>query len=161
MTGFQRLTTLSGRLASLVFVAIVAVTAYEVTMRYLFNAPTIWAHEVSVLLAAGAFLIGGPFVHQERGHIVISALYDRLSPSVKRRANVLVSLCALAFLCFLAYAAAQQAYQALDIGERSGTALDWPTPTILKCLFALAAAFMALQTLAHLRHDLKVLLDRG
>jgi TRAP-type C4-dicarboxylate transport system permease small subunit len=153
------LTHLAGRLASLSFIAIIAVTAYEVTMRYVFDAPTIWAHEISVLLAAAAFLIGGPFVHQERGHIVISALYDRLSMRVKRWANVLVSICALVFLCLLTYASAQQAYQAVDIGERSGTALDWPTPTILKCLFALAAAAMALQTLVHLRADLKRLID--
>jgi TRAP-type C4-dicarboxylate transport system permease small subunit len=156
---FHRLTAATGRLASLFFLVIIVITAFEVTARYVFDAPTVWVHEVSVLLAAAAFLLGGPFVHQERGHIVITALYDRLPMRARHWANVFVSLLSLAFLCFLAYAAGMQAYEAIQINERSGTALNWPTPTWLKALFALAALFMALQTLLHLRADVKRLRD--
>jgi len=41
-----------GGAASWLYLVVVGITAYEVTMRYLFNAPTLWVHELSVALAA-------------------------------------------------------------------------------------------------------------
>ena len=129
--------------------------AIEVFARYVFNAPTIWSHELSVLLCATAFVIGGPYVHQQRSHIVISVAQERFSPQWKRRSNVLVSILALLFLSILTFAATQQALASIAVMEKSGTALNWPIPMILKSLFALCVALMTLQTLLQLVSDLK------
>lgn len=161
----ERLSHGVSRLALACFLVIVVITGIEVVSRYVFDAPTIWVHEISVVLAAMAFMLGGPVIHQSRSHIVISALYERFSPLTKRRVNVLVSFLSLIFLVVLAYAAGKQAYLSLGLDEgagleRSGTALDWPTPVISKVLFALVAALMVVQTLVHLRQDLRRLIDR-
>ena len=144
-----------GTVACSLFLIVVAMIAYEVASRYLFNAPTIWSHELSVMLCATAFLLGGPYVHQHRSHIIISVAAERFSPLWRSRANVLVSLLTLVFFIVLTIATYQQAAESITFMEQSGTALNWPIPVIVKTVFAVVAAFMALQTSLQLIGDLK------
>lgn len=156
-----RLTRTVGEGASWLYLVVVGITAYEVTMRYLFNAPTLWVHELSVALAATCFVIGGPLVHQERKHITISFVYDHMSPVVRRWARALSSLLTLVFCAFLTIATIVQSGLALKVMEKTGTALNWPIPVYLKTLFAVCAVVMTLQTLLHLARDLAALRDRS
>lgn len=149
-----------GRFASYFFVGIVVITAYEVVMRYMFRAPTIWVHEITVALAATAFVIGGPYVHAARRHIAITYFVERMSPGVRRFATVFNSIATLVFLAFLTYAAVDQAHVSLRDLETSGTALNIPTPVFLKTLFAVVCVVLALQTIIHLVKDLFDLKER-
>lgn len=122
-------------------------------MRYAFGQPTVWVHELSVALAATCFVVGGPYVHRTRRHITISYLYEKMSPRVQRWARLMSSLLTLAFLLFLTYATTLQGWQALQHGEMTGTALNWPIPAYLKTLFAIGAAVMTVQTAVHVIED--------
>ena len=148
---------LVGDIACGLFLIIVAMIAYEVVSRYFFLSPTIWSHELSVMLGASAFLLAGPYVHQHRGHIVISVASERFSPLWRSRANVLVSLLTLAFFLVLTYAVTHQAIDSINFMEQSGTALNWPIPVVVKTLFAAVSAVMTLQSLLHLVGDIKAL----
>lgn len=154
------LTRLIGSAVSWLYMVVVAITAYEVGMRYLFNAPTLWVHELSVALAATCFVLGGPYVHQERRHIAISFLYERMSPSPKRWARLAGSVLALLFCGALAWAAGVQSLLALKVMESTGTALNWPIPVYLKTLFAVGAALMALQSILHIVRDVRAIRSR-
>ena len=46
-----------------------------------------------------------------------------------------------------------QGWQALQYGETTGTALNWPIPAYLKTLFAVCAAIMTAQTAMHVIED--------
>ena len=153
----QPLVSATGAIACGFFLIVVAMIAYEVVSRYFFNSPTIWSHELSVMLCASAFLLGGPYVHQHRSHIVISIAAERFSPLWRSRANVLVSLLTFAFFIVLTYATVQQAADSISLMEQSGTALNLPIPVFIKTLFAMVAALMALQSLLQLLTDFKTL----
>lgn len=157
----ERLTRRIGGAVSWLYLAVVGITAYEVGMRYIFNAPTLWVHELSVALAATCFVIGGPFVHQERRHIAISFIYDRMSARRKRWARLAGSLLALFFCGFLAWAAGVQSQLALKVMETTGTAMNWPIPAYLKTLFAICAGLMALQSLLHIARDVEAIRARS
>ena len=77
-----------GEATSLVFLAAVALTFYEVILRYFFNAPTTWVHEVSIFLTAAAFIIAGSYTLQRKDHIRISLVFDML-PARGRRGQQL------------------------------------------------------------------------
>lgn len=159
-TGWDGAVERFGAWTSYLFIVVVAISAYEVVMRYAFGAPTIWVHELAVALAATCFVVGGPLVHQRQQHITISVVYDRMGPRMQRIARVIGSLLTLVFCVLLTYAAGKQALVALRAGETTGTAINWPIPTYLKTLFAIAAAVMVLQSLAHLVTDLRRLRAR-
>lgn len=150
-----RLNDAIAAVASGFFIVIVAISALEVGLRYGFQSPTIWVHELSVALAAAAFTIGGPIVHRQRRHIAITFMLERVGSRARRRLAVVNSLLTLAFLALLSWAAGGQALQALDSMEMSGTATNWPTPVVLKGLLALCCAWMFLQTIVHIARDIR------
>ena len=154
-TNVSRAVHAVGNLASFLFLCIVAISAFEVLMRYAVGQPTVWVHELSIAFAATCFVIGGPYVHATRRHITISYAYEKMPPRVQVWVRLLCSLLTLTFLVFLTYATTLQGWQAVQHGETTGTALNWPIPAYLKTLFAICAAVMTVQTAMHVHEDLQ------
>ena len=69
-----------GRLVCVLILPMIAILLYEVVMRYVFDRPTVWAHETSGMLYTVYFLLGGAYTLRWGGHIQIEFLYVRLSP---------------------------------------------------------------------------------
>lgn len=141
-----------GRTAAWAFAAIVAIMVYEVVARYAFGAPTIWAHEVSVLLAGFAFVFGGAYCMAEGTHMRITVLVET-RPRLARVSEWLGLLAGAVYLAGLAFAAWRMAERAIwrfSISgawdpERSGSTLNAPLPAYLKAiLFAGALLFLLL-----------------
>lgn len=51
------------------------ITAYEVILRYFFNAPTLWAFEAVMAVCAAGWVLSGPYVTMRNSHIAITAVY--------------------------------------------------------------------------------------
>ncbi len=82
----------SGRLAAWLIVPMVLSLAYEVTARYLFNAPTLWAYDMTFMLYGSFFMLGAAFTLQRRGHIRTDSFYGEWSP---RRQGAVDAVCYL------------------------------------------------------------------
>lgn len=139
-----------GEKTSFVFLLAVALTFYEVVLRYFFNAPTTWVHEVSIFLTAAAFIIGGSYTLQRRDHIRISLVFDSAPPRVRHWLSVVNSIVTVYFLVALAYGASIQAGKSIEVMERTGTASDLPLPVTLKTLLAGGVVLMVLQAVVQL-----------
>jgi len=70
------------------FVISMVILIYEVVMRYVFNAPTIWVHETTVFLCAVGFVFGGLHSVSRNGHIRVVLLYDWVSERTRRCLDV-------------------------------------------------------------------------
>ncbi|MGG5820798.1 TRAP transporter small permease subunit [Falsiroseomonas sp. HW251] len=128
-----------GRVAAWVFVAAVAVTVYEVTARYLFGAPTNWAHETTTTLCAVGFALGGAYAFARNEHIRITALVDRLPPGPRRALELIGLLLGLVYLAGLGYAAWNQAVDSIWRFDATGWTPEltpgppnWPLPAIVR-----------------------------
>ncbi|MBL26821.1 MAG: hypothetical protein CMM50_04620 [Rhodospirillaceae bacterium] len=139
-----------GELFSLLLFISVVVTVYEVISRYVFNAPTVWAHEITITLSALAFVMSGVYTLQRRDHIRISIVYEMLPARVQRVLDVVNNLVMLVFVGLLTYATYNQAAKSVAIVERTGTASNLPLPPIVKTALAIGAALLFIQGLAHL-----------
>lgn len=123
----------------------------EVLLRYLFNAPTVWAHETVIFLNACAFVFGGLYVVARNAHIRVVLIYDTLAPRLRRGFDVAISLACLVATAFFAWAAWQSLERAVwtpagDIRlESSGSAWDPPTPGLLKIFLFVVLVVMAIQ----------------
>ena len=51
----------SGRLACLLLIPLVLGLTWEVGARYLFNAPTMWAYDLTFILYGSFFMLGAAF----------------------------------------------------------------------------------------------------
>ena len=79
----DRISLALGRALSLLFLVAVLLTVFEVVMRYAFNAPTIWVHDMVIVLSALCFIFGGPLASQQRSHIQMATYFDRASPRLR------------------------------------------------------------------------------
>jgi TRAP-type C4-dicarboxylate transport system permease small subunit len=149
----DRLNRLLGERLCYLYLAAVAITAYEVVMRYLLNAPTSWAFELTILLCAICYLVSGGYVTMQRKHIAITALHDVLPARVRWWLDLLAMLTGILAMGLLVWSAWRPAVQAVRIVERTGSAWNSPSPAIIKPLIAIGAGLIVLQLLAQLwRH---------
>ena len=144
------LTRAVGEKTSYVFLLAVAFTFYEVVLRYFFNSPTTWVHEISIALTATAFIVAGSYTLQRKDHIRISLVIDSVSEGLRHRLNIVNFVIMIYFLTALAYGAAVQAGKSLAVMERTGTASDLPLPVTLKTLLVIGVILMFLQAAVQL-----------
>ena len=138
-----------------IFIAFI-IAIIEVISRYGFNRPTLWVHETTTFLIAMVFLVGGPVALARDKHIRVRAVYDAVSPGVRRWMDIVNSVVAIAFFGSLTYAAAIMVWYATHTPtgeitlERTGTAWNPPTPTLLKIVMLVCVCTMLVQTVLHL-----------
>jgi C4-dicarboxylate transporter DctQ subunit len=125
----------------------------EILLRYVFNSPTIWAHEVVIFINASAFIYGGLYAIARNGHIRVVLIYDSFNNRLKRIANIAISLiCMVATLTFswaawLVVGRALWTPQGEFRFETSGSAWNPPTPGLLKLFLLIILLVMAVQFL--------------
>jgi TRAP-type mannitol/chloroaromatic compound transport system permease small subunit len=77
---------LSGRVVAWLIVPMVLSLCYEVVSRYVFNAPTQWAYDMTFMLYGTFFMLGAAFTLQRKGHVRTDSLYAKWPP--RRQAMV-------------------------------------------------------------------------
>ena len=83
--GIDQLNYWVARIVSWAVVVIIAATVYEVIMRYVFNAPTIWVFEFNYLLHGPYFLLIGAYTFAVNGHVNVDIFYGRLKPRAAKQ----------------------------------------------------------------------------
>lgn len=149
----DKLSLLIGRLTMILIAAIVAVMFYEVVLRYVFEAPTLWANELSLWLAGGVFLGAGLYAMQQRSHIRIFIIYDMCPRWLQRVFDVISTALIVAFSAGIIYGGFNEARDKLLRWETFGTAFDPPIPATLKPLVLLVVVLVAIQAISNLIHD--------
>lgn len=157
----DRLSRALGDHLSCVFLIAVAITAYEVVMRYVFNAATLWVTQTTIFVSAIGFIFGGAYALEQNRHIEITSIYDAASPRTRRLLDVARGIVAVLYLGCLLYATIRQAIPAMLRMETSGHAWDVPLPAYLKAALAIGTAVMFAQALSQLVTRLAVLKERS
>lgn len=111
---------------SLFVIAIMTILVIEVVARYVFDSPTVWANQLSILIFGGFFIMGGAYTMLGDGHVRMDLIYRRL-PGNRVRAVFDVATSSLFFLfCgVLLFKTVPYCWQATLNGDRV-TALAWP-----------------------------------
>jgi TRAP-type mannitol/chloroaromatic compound transport system permease small subunit len=149
----RRLSLRLGELAAWLFLAAIAVTLWEVTLRYALNAPTSWAHALATAICGVAFAIGGAHALARDEHVRIGVFYDRFAPRAKGAANLLGFALGLFYLAGLGLGFWNQAVESVWRFDWEGNwdpeltpgPPNWPLPALLRTALLLGTAlFLAL-----------------
>jgi TRAP-type C4-dicarboxylate transport system permease small subunit len=146
----DRVSRTLGDALSVLFLVAVLLTTYEVVMRYAFNAPTIWVHDMVTALSAVCFVFGGAVASQRRTHIQMASYTERASPLMRRRLSVASDVLTAFCLAMVLYGTLQFALPSIMLRETSGRAWDVPIPAFLKAVLVVGIALMLVQTLSHI-----------
>lgn len=74
------ISVMAGRMFAWLIIPMVLALVYEVFARYLFNAPTLWAYDVTYMLYGSHFMIGAAYTLAVQGHIRTDFFYRLWSP---------------------------------------------------------------------------------
>ena len=146
----------------LYFIAVV-ISVLEVIMRYLFDSPTSWVHETTLMMVGLCMLWGGTYCMAENRHIRVSVVRDLLPKKVGQVIDAAVSVLTLFFCSGLAYAGFTMVKKSYfdPAGNfrilRSGSALTSPAPTVVKTMLFFVLILMTLQAIIQLVKRFKIL----
>jgi TRAP-type mannitol/chloroaromatic compound transport system permease small subunit len=73
---FDGISLWSGRITGWLIVPMVLSLVYEVVARYFFNAPTIWAYDMTSFLYGAFFMLGAAYTLLKKGHIRTDSFYS-------------------------------------------------------------------------------------
>ncbi len=138
-----------GKAASFVIIAFMMFLSYEVVCRYFFNAPTVWAHELSGFCFALYLALTGPWVLLRKEHVSVDIIYARYSRKKKTIADIFSNLIIIFFFAVLLYIGGKSALHAITTGQVSYTVWGPPLGPI-RALIPIAAFLFLLQAVANL-----------
>lgn len=82
----------SGKIVSYLIYPLIGAVAYEVIARYLFNAPTVWAYDITCMLYGSHFMLGASYTLLHQGHIRTDVFYRKWSPRTQGKIDALIYL---------------------------------------------------------------------
>jgi TRAP-type mannitol/chloroaromatic compound transport system permease small subunit len=147
----DKLADWSGTLFSWLIIPMVLGLTYEVFARYMFNAPTIWAYDITYMLYGGHFMLGAGYALLKGAHIRTDIFYAKWTP----RQQGIVDAASYLFLffpgmIFFFIAGTNEAIHSWSIWEKSD-ASPWRPPFYpFKTVIPLATLLLLIQGVSEL-----------
>ena len=142
----------SGRVVSLLVYGIMGTLIYEVFARYIFNKPTIWAHEASGFFFGAYFMLGAAYCLRHEGMISVDIIYRHLSRRTQSVLDVITFIFFAAVCVTLIWPGWIDAIHSWHIGEHTNS--TWMPPLYpARTVIPVAACLLLLQGTAKFIRD--------
>ena len=135
--------------------ALVLVVVFDVIMRYVFNAPPMWAFDTAVMLGGAIYVLAFTYTHRYGGHVRVDVVYVHLSP----RRKAIVDAAGTLFLLFplmalLIHESFQWMWRAWVIHERFMETYWYPPVAPFRMIVMLGFCLFSLQAVAEFIRNL-------
>ena len=119
---------LLGKAVSYFMLFMITFISWEVMLRYIFNRPTSWAHELTQLLFGAYCILGAGYTLSRPivPHARMDIIYNRFSPRTQHLVDIISSLFLFLFVGTLVWKGWEAAWSSMLMWERSYTA--WAPP---------------------------------
>jgi TRAP-type mannitol/chloroaromatic compound transport system permease small subunit len=147
----DRLSTLFGAIAAVLVIVLVALMLYDVVLRYVFNAPTIWGNDMNTWLMGASFVLSIAYAMSTDSHVRVDLLYTDRTRRHMRIFDLLgLTFIVLPTLVWVTWGLWDHFNEAYRTGERSGSGgwnpIVWP----FKAVIFVGFAMFTLQTVAEI-----------
>lgn len=78
-----------GALAAVIVIVLIVLMLYDVMMRYVFNAPTLWGFEVNTFLMGASFVLSVGYALSHDAHVRVDLLYTPATRPLLRWVDLL------------------------------------------------------------------------
>ena len=131
-----------GAIAAGLVIVLVVLMLYDVVLRYLFNAPTIWGNDLNTWLMGASFVLSIAYALSTDSHVRVDLLYDRRTrPRIRIFDLVGLAAIILPTVGWITLGLFDHFMTAYRSGERSGSGgwnpIVWPFKLILLIGFAI------------------------
>ena len=155
-TALDRWIVKLGDIVTWLYMIAVAISFYEVIMRYFFDAPTVWVHETTIAIVGMAMAYGGIYCFSNDSHIRVTLVRDLFPLKWQKRIAIFVDILVLIFSVGGSYAMYYMVSRAVITPggdfymQRSGSAMNSYWPTVTKIFILFVFVILVLQAFLHL-----------
>ena len=144
----------TGSLSRWLCLALILVATFDVVMRYVFNAPTVWAYEVCIMVGAAMYALGWAYDHLYKSHVRVDIFYSQLSTKGKAVLDIICSLLFFFPLMFLmSKTAISWTLRAIKLNEKMAESFWYPPATPLRTVVAFGILLFLIQGVAQFIRD--------
>jgi len=154
----EQISEWSGKGISFLIIPLTGVILYEILVRYLFGAPTIWAHEVAQMIYGAYVILLGAYAMRKGIHVNVELLYGKFSPRTKAAVDLFTWILFYLFCGLILVKGWEMAWESFQMGETESTTfapIVWP----IKMTIPLGALLILLQGLVKTIRDVQTLLS--
>ncbi len=145
----DRLSGLLARLSAWAFFLVGLMICYEVALRYFFNAPTVWAEEMSRFVQLWATYLAAAWALRHRQLIRIGLVIDRLSASTRRWLELFSLLVIAVFSGIAVWYGTWIAWDSVVQSRTTSTMLDVPA-VLTEAAIPVGFTLLAVQALSEM-----------
>lgn len=125
---------------------------YEIIMRTIFEMPTVWAAELTAMMCATCYFLGGAWNIKTDGHIRVDVLYSLMPPRLRAGANCINFILMALYIVIMIKFIWAYMIQSIYLNESMHTLWDpymWP----LKIIMFIGFVMVLLQGLSNFCRD--------
>jgi len=148
-----------GNLVGLLVPVIAFVLVYELIMRYGFNRPTIWAHEISQFIFGITFMLGAGYTLLQKGHVNMDLIYGHYSPKTRAKIDLITALLIFLYLGVLVWKSGYMAIDSCRYRETLAGSFLRPPIYPMKVLFFIGCLLFMLQAVSKFIKDIKTVMN--
>ena len=149
LKGFDGVSEWSGKIFVWLIIPLTVVVVYEVISRRVFNAPHIWATEVTNYIYGPHFMLAAAYTLLYKSHVSIDIIYGRYSPRTRGILDIITYLVFFFPFCSIVfYQGIVFAQTSWSIGETSESAALRVVP-LVKTVIPVTFGLLLIQGLAN------------
>ena len=139
--------------------ALVLLIALEVTRRFVFNSPSMWAFETAMMIGATIYAFGWAYVHRHRAHVRVDVFYAHLPRRLQALVDVLGNIFFFfPFIIIFTIAAVDKAQYSWAVNEKMEETVWYPPLAPLRMVIAIALILFLFQGAANFIRDFHFLI---
>lgn len=150
-----------GKAASYLLPALIVSIAYDVCMRYAFNAPTIWSFDTSYMLGGSVYVLGLAWVLQRGENVRVDIISARFRPKLKLFIDTFFHVVFLLPLAFAILWVSIKTTAHSWVIQELGSYTHWYPPIYpVRTVVSIALLLLLFQGMAILARGLLTLIER-
>ncbi len=158
----DQVSTRIGHVVSWMTLLMVLITMYDVIMRYIFKAGSIWIQEAEWHLFAANFMLAASWTLLRNGHVRVDLFYVKFSAKTKAWVDLIGSIFfLLPFCALIVYSSIPFVSDSWAIWEGSSDPGGLPARYILKSVIPLTFMLLALQGISEIVKNVAAITKRG
>jgi len=143
----------SGQLVAPLVLVYLVILTFEMVARYVFNSPTLWAHETSTLIFGAQFMLGGAYCFWRGSMVNVEILHDRLSIRGRAILDLFLFVIPLVVFGIMIWRGGEFFWDSLKIREHTESLFSPPLYP-LRGVIPMAAFLLLIQMVAKFVRDL-------
>jgi TRAP-type mannitol/chloroaromatic compound transport system permease small subunit len=140
-------------------VIIMLTMTLEVIMRYVFNSPTAWSYDTTIMMGGVFFLLSAPYVLLHQGNVRIDIFYAHYSPRMQKIVDLVFTVLFLfPALAIFTQQAWKFAFWSLQVAEISQFGYWEPSMTPFRFFIAIGFSLLSLEAISWFTRQLFALI---